>query len=211
MQYHGADVSEKALQNVCPTYQGRPDVELTKLDSAACTLPWNDNSFDLVLAVWALEHFAHPREYLDEIRRVCCRGGYVILIAPNHELPFSYLNALRHKNRAYRILLAIRRAGDYLLRIIGVWRFRVLEQNFVEATSRYEKPDDDLKYLVSTYEVVEYLKAHSMEMVRVDALPRTRQGSSIRASVRFYVQRLITYLPAMRYYGVSLFIIAQKK
>ena len=58
-------------------------------------LPYEDNSFDLVMATEVLEHLEDPKKALSEIQRVSSK--YVILSVPNEPL-FMIANFLRGKN-----------------------------------------------------------------------------------------------------------------
>jgi ubiquinone/menaquinone biosynthesis C-methylase UbiE len=80
------------------------EIELTNLDIArvnqnldvigdAHDLPFKSESFDIVYSIAVLEHVRWPWIVADEILRVLCRGGHVVL-----ELPF--LNVI-HDERDY--------------------------------------------------------------------------------------------------------------
>lgn len=167
-------------------------------------LPFGGDVFSFVVSIFALEHFSKPKESLDEMVRVLKPGGYLVLLAPNLEFPFAQLNAVRHKSFAYRIAFMVKRVIDYFLRIVGVFTFRTVIENFTEANGHYEKPDDDLRYAVSSYEVINYLKhQHHMKVV-VGGRPEV--GSGWRNRVR----KIIQFLPTMKYYGGVLFVVMQK-
>lgn len=59
------------------------------------TLPYNDNSFDLVICSEVLEHLEKPQKALKEIKRVSKK--YCLLSVPNEPL-FMIANFLRGKN-----------------------------------------------------------------------------------------------------------------
>ncbi len=71
----GVDLApEFTAKNICLD-------EIRYLDLAA--LPLADNSFDVCLSLWALEHLPDPQAVLREIYRVIKPGGYFLLATPN--------------------------------------------------------------------------------------------------------------------------------
>lgn len=57
-------------------------------------LPFPDESFDLVVCSWVLEHLAEPERALAEIGRVLVRGGHWVFLAPNGYHPLAWANRL---------------------------------------------------------------------------------------------------------------------
>jgi SAM-dependent methyltransferase len=51
-------------------------------------------SFDLVLALWLLEHLAQPERVLAEMQRVLAPGGRAIVLTPNNRHPVVAANRL---------------------------------------------------------------------------------------------------------------------
>jgi SAM-dependent methyltransferase len=74
------------------------------------TLPFGDGTFDTVMSVQVLEHTPDPQRLLDEMSRVLCRDGLMILTAPFsfrlHEEPHDFF---RYSPHGLRVLLE--RAG----------------------------------------------------------------------------------------------------
>ena len=46
-------------------------------------LPFATASFDLVMCSWVLEHLERPGVVFEELARVLCAGGHLVLLAPN--------------------------------------------------------------------------------------------------------------------------------
>ena len=162
--------------------------------------PIGSSTEDFVIAVFSLEHFSNPKGYLTEMIRVLKPSGYLVLLAPNLEFPLAMPNAVRHKSFLWKICFVFLRTIDYLTRIIGILKFRTIEENFTQSTGKYELPDDDLTYVASTAEVVSFLRRSRMKMEHV-ATPK---------KLTFW-RNAIRFLPGMHNYGTMLFVIAEKQ
>ena len=57
-------------------------------------LPFADESFDLVVAVWVLEHLVDPLATFTEVRRVLRPGGHFIFLTPNLRNPLMAINRI---------------------------------------------------------------------------------------------------------------------
>jgi len=70
----------QALRAHYPQYLNK--VQLRVNDSEE-RLPFEDDSFDVVVALAVLEHVVDPFHFMDEIARVCKPGGRIIVQVPN--------------------------------------------------------------------------------------------------------------------------------
>lgn len=57
-------------------------------------LPFTDESFDLIVCLWVLEHLRSPEQVLHEVRRVLRPGGHFLFLTPNLRNPLLTLNRL---------------------------------------------------------------------------------------------------------------------
>lgn len=189
--YFGADVSKYAVSEAAKRAGDSRNAKF--FEARAEGLPFGDNEFDAAVSMFVLEHLDKPKEALLEMARVLKAGGFLILIAPNLELPFSYPSALRHKSKLFRIKFLFVRLFDYFKRIMGGYNFRIIDENYLQATGRYVKKDDDLVYLVSSQEVIKFLEKLNFEFIFINK-----------------TKKWINRFPAMKYYGTELFVIAKK-
>lgn len=79
------------------SYIGVDMVDGPGVDRVACAsdLPFNDGEFSVVICTEMLEHDLTFWRSLDEMKRVLCRGGHLLLSTrsngfPNHDYPLDY-------------------------------------------------------------------------------------------------------------------------
>jgi phosphatidylethanolamine/phosphatidyl-N-methylethanolamine N-methyltransferase len=82
IEFTGIDLSQKMLNHACRRADelGLKDVRLLKMD--ATTLEFPDNSFDRVLAAYFISTVPDPVRVIQEMKRVCQPGGYLVFL--NH-------------------------------------------------------------------------------------------------------------------------------
>jgi ubiquinone/menaquinone biosynthesis C-methylase UbiE len=95
----GADVSPVALERA-RTRVAQRDIELVELTPGA-VLPFEDNSFDLVLLAETIEHVVDVQSLLSEVRRVLRPGGELALTTPAHGRLTGLALLLRGFERAF--------------------------------------------------------------------------------------------------------------
>jgi len=68
-----------------------PDTPTRRYHVADATaLPWDDATFDVVLALELVEHVPDPRAVLAELARVLRPGGTLLLTCPSADFPLTY-------------------------------------------------------------------------------------------------------------------------
>ena len=58
------------------------------------SLPFVDESFDLIVCLWVLEHLNNPGATLREVRRVLRPGGHFVFLTPNMRNPLMVMNRI---------------------------------------------------------------------------------------------------------------------
>jgi len=79
-EVHAVDISDKAL-NVCQKQGVIPHkLDLFMIEK----LPFEDESFDILIATDILEHLFDPKKLLQEMYRILKPDGFAIISVPNH-------------------------------------------------------------------------------------------------------------------------------
>ncbi len=81
----GGDIDEKNLNLARDTYSGRNNIEIQQLD--AQNMPFDNNSFDVVILYEAIYYLAQPEKFLSEAHRVLREQGVLIICSDNKDCP----------------------------------------------------------------------------------------------------------------------------
>lgn len=199
VKYMGLDPSERCVAELKLKDSGNNFVV-----GCAEKIPFADNFFDFVFSGNAFEHFYDPKQSLLEMIRAIKPGGYVILLAPNLEVPWAKINGIRHYSLFNKIIFGFERWADLMLRMFGILRFRLIKENYTKVTGKYERADDDIMSVTSTYEVVSLFKLEGLKEIFIDKFYPKRNSFKNKLRVA------LTHVPVLRYYGVGIFVIFQK-
>lgn len=91
-------------------FEPSPHRRCTLSEGSAIEIPYEANSFDVVVCFQCLEHVSRPRKALDEMVRVCRPGGVVTIVGPNLVSPTVGL-AHGLKPSSWRSIQARRHGG----------------------------------------------------------------------------------------------------
>lgn len=67
-------------------------------------LPFPDQSFDVVLSLWVLEHVQDPKEFFAEVSRVLRPGGFFGFVTPNKRSALVGVRRLLHSSISNRLV-----------------------------------------------------------------------------------------------------------
>lgn len=103
------DVSPRMLEQAKNTLQGT-NADVTVRQADVCALPYDDDSFDLVMAAHMLEHLPDPAAALTEMVRVLKPGGRLVVCMTRRTLLGMWIHLKWHTHRvtedqAARLLL----------------------------------------------------------------------------------------------------------
>jgi ubiquinone/menaquinone biosynthesis C-methylase UbiE len=90
----GVDIDQKLLDQAKKQYNKRGDIQLYQADAAK--LPFNENSFDVIIMYEAIYYLPEPEKFICEARRVLRDKGILLVCSANCELssfnpsPFSF-------------------------------------------------------------------------------------------------------------------------
>ena len=93
--------------------------ELRRVCALAEQLPFPDESFDLIVCSWVLEHLAQPERVFAEVARVLrgpdpvhqLSGGHFVILAPNAWHPLVWVNRVLRRARVRQRQLISRLYG----------------------------------------------------------------------------------------------------
>jgi len=91
-----------------------------------CSMPFANESFDLVLATDIVEHVDDDRQALREIARVLRPGGTVLLTVPAFNLLWGLQDRVAQHRRRYRLAPLAKQMEDAGLRIKRAYYFNFL-------------------------------------------------------------------------------------
>jgi SAM-dependent methyltransferase len=77
------EVARVAGADIDPEVMSNPELDDAHLISSDGQLPFDDNSFDVVLSDWVVEHVAEPVRFLSEVARVLREGGSFLFRTPD--------------------------------------------------------------------------------------------------------------------------------
>ena len=104
-----------------------PGLGVTHVMPGPYELPFDDETFDLVVSGQMLEHCANPFRSVAEMRRVLKRGKRMVLIAPSEGPRHDKQDGWRFLDDAFRFI-----AEDIGLRVIADW----IDRSAPDARSR---------------------------------------------------------------------------
>ena len=108
VELYGIDLSPEMTRIAQDRLGRRADIRLGDSE----TLPWDDNSFDVIISIASFHHFPAPKKSLSEIHRVIKPEGYLIIADISSFSPLRQLeNLLFYISR----FLPIYKAGDFRL------------------------------------------------------------------------------------------------
>lgn len=86
----GVDISQEVI-DYCSDTHHHPTLSFQKIE-ANFSLPFADNSFDVVVSFQVIEHVSSVKKYLMELKRVVKANGLIVITTPNKRhrlLPFQ--------------------------------------------------------------------------------------------------------------------------
>jgi len=81
----GGDIDNNILEYAKRQYDGRKDIEVRKLD--AHTLPFSDDSIDVVILYEAIYYLRQPEKFIEEASRILKMNGSLLICSVNKDWP----------------------------------------------------------------------------------------------------------------------------
>ena len=87
VQYSGLDISPQMLSIARKNLGENVDLRLGDSEE----LPWDDESFNVVMCLNSFHHYPNPEKVLSEMRRVLKTGGKLVMADPWQSTPFRQI------------------------------------------------------------------------------------------------------------------------
>ena len=133
----GADIDEAVLSN--PTNHENIIIKDGKI-------PLEDNTIDIIIADWVLEHVENPKEFYDEIDRILKEGGIFCARTP-HKYKYVSLMASLIKNKHHSKILKIIQPSRKEIDTFPT----VFKLNTIKSLKKYFKSYENYSYLYMSH------------------------------------------------------------
>jgi SAM-dependent methyltransferase len=120
--------------------RGHGEVRVGRLEE----LPWEPDTFELIICLDVIEHTAHDRRTLAELRRVCRPGGWLLVTVPAYQALWSLHDVANHHYRRYSrrtLRMAALEAGWNVLRMTAFNSVLLAPAAAVRLAQRGRRPD----------------------------------------------------------------------
>ncbi|MFH1831818.1 MAG: class I SAM-dependent methyltransferase [bacterium] len=116
-QVHALDIDQKTL-DLIPDY-----LVVEKKIGDACNLPYENQSFDLVVAFDVLEHIEQDQKVITEIHRVLKPNGHFAFTVPAYNTLYSNRDTILGHQRRYNKTHIQKLLKDFKKQTLGSWFF----------------------------------------------------------------------------------------
>lgn len=145
---HGVDIDASTVQSAISKYR-RPNLNYSV--GNATSIPFDDNTFDVVVSFETIEHHDQHEEMISEIKRVLKPGGVVIISTPDK---LFYSDKAKYKNQFHIKELYKKEFSDLLAKYFS--KHQLLTQQYSNGFSiiQDELESLDLSFFSGNYNSV---------------------------------------------------------
>jgi len=119
--------------DVDPAVKTNPELDQAEIVEPGKPLPFADQTFDLILCDWVVEHIEDPQSFADEVRRVLKIGGWFCARTPNRWSYFSIgarILSGAMEMKVLRLLQPKRREADVFPKFYRLNTLRDIRERF---------------------------------------------------------------------------------
>jgi SAM-dependent methyltransferase len=129
----GKKCARRIGADVDPAVKTNPELDQSELVEPGKPLPFADQTFDLILCDWVVEHIEDPQSFVTEIRRVLKVGGWFCARTPNRWGFISIGSRILPKSleaKVLRVLLPRRHEADVFPKFYRLNTLRAIRERF---------------------------------------------------------------------------------
>ena len=143
----GVDVSEKAISTAIEQYS-HLNIDFQIIDGKK--LPFDDNSFDIIISCQVIEHIVDYASYLNELKRVLSPSGIAFITTPNAQIrldpgmkPWNVFHVREYRHSELQNLLTTYFPSVKVMGLFAEEHLYSVEKNrvtMIRNTSRKKQP-----------------------------------------------------------------------
>jgi len=191
----GVDISKIAIKKAKEQYPRHRYIQ-TKGES----LPFKDNSFDLVYTAFVLEHTENPEYFLKEAKRVLKPKGSLVILCPNYGAP--------NRRSPNSIETPIKKL------ISGIAKDFIPSKNLnwtkVTPKKSFKKIDDDTTQEPYLLSLIRFLKENKLKILKYSSLWEKEEKTKNPRKLLFLILGKLNIFP-FKYWGPQIFLSVTKK
>ena len=191
----GVDINRKAIKLAKSQYPRHKFISTNDE-----TLPFKDNSFELVYSAFVLEHTKSPKKFLNEMLRVLSPRGELVILCPNYGAP-NRRSPNSTESPVKKLIKGF--TNDFLAGNDLAW-------TKVKPKRDYQQIDDDTTVEPYILSLKRYLKCKKLKIIKISSLWSLEEKTINPRKLLFFTLGQLNISP-FKYWGPQIFIATSKQ